>query len=35
MAVTKGFVQLGHDVEEIIGSVYPSVGFGGRNSAGR
>jgi hypothetical protein len=32
---TKGFVQLGHDVEAIIGSAYPSFGFGGRNSAGR
>jgi hypothetical protein len=28
----KGFVQLGHDVETIIGSAYPSFGFGGRNS---
>jgi hypothetical protein len=27
-------VQLGHDVETIIGSAYPSFGFGGRNSAG-
>jgi hypothetical protein len=27
-----GFVQLGHDVEAIIGSAYPSFGFGGRNS---
>jgi len=32
---TKGFVQLGHDVETIIGSAYPSFGFGGRNSAGQ
>jgi len=24
----------GHDVETIIGSAYPSFGFGGRNSAG-
>jgi hypothetical protein len=31
--VTLGFVQLGHDVETIIGSVYPSFGFGRRNSA--
>jgi hypothetical protein len=31
---TKGFVQLGLDVEAIIGSAYPSFGFGGRNSAG-
>ena len=31
---TKGFVQLGHDVAAIIGSAYPSLGFGGRNSAG-
>jgi hypothetical protein len=32
---TKGFVQLGHDVETIIGSAYPSFGFGGRNSVGQ
>lgn len=32
---TKGFVQLGHDVEAIIGSAYPSFIFGGRNSAGQ
>jgi hypothetical protein len=32
---TKGFVQLGHDVEAIINSAYPSFGFGGRNSAGQ
>jgi hypothetical protein len=31
---TKGFVQLGHDVEAIISSAYPSFCFGGRNSAG-
>ena len=31
--LTKGFVQLGHDVETIISSAYPSFGFGGRNSA--
>lgn len=30
---TSGFVQLGHDVEAIIGSAYPGFGFGGRNSA--
>ena len=30
---TKGFVQLGHDVETISGCAYPSFGFGGRNSA--
>jgi len=28
-------VQLGHDVETIIGSAYPGFGFGGRNSAGQ
>jgi hypothetical protein len=33
--VTKGFVQLGRDVEAIIGSTYPSFSFGGRNSAGQ
>jgi len=27
-------VQLGHDIETIISSPYPSFGFGGRNSAG-
>jgi hypothetical protein len=31
---TKGFVQLGHDVESIIGNAYPGFGFGGRNAAG-
>jgi len=31
---TKGFVQLGHDDVTIIGSAYPSIIFGGRNSAG-
>ena len=31
---TKGFVQLGHDVEAIISNAYPGFGFGGRNSAG-
>jgi hypothetical protein len=35
MLPTKGFVQLGHDVETIIGIAYPSFGFGGRNSAGQ
>jgi hypothetical protein len=33
--VTSGFVQLGHDVETIIGCAYPGFGFGGRNSAGQ
>jgi hypothetical protein len=28
-------VQLGHDVEAIISSAYPSFIFGGRNSAGQ
>jgi hypothetical protein len=32
---TSGFVQLGLDIEAIIGSAYPSFGFGGRNSAGQ
>ena len=32
---TTGFVQLGHDVETIIGSAYPSFIFGGRNFAGQ
>jgi hypothetical protein len=31
---TWGLLQLGLDVEAIIGSAYPSFGFGGRNSAG-
>jgi len=31
---TKGFVQLGLDVEAIISSAYPSFSFGGRNSVG-
>jgi hypothetical protein len=35
LPTTKGFVQLGHDVEAIIGSAYPSFGFSGRNSAGQ
>jgi hypothetical protein len=35
LPLTKGFVQLGHDVEAIIGSAYPSFGFGGRNSVGQ
>jgi len=34
MLATKGFVQLGLDGSTIISSVYPSFGFGGRNSAG-
>ena len=29
---SKGFVQLGHDVESIIGSTYPGFTFGGPNS---
>jgi hypothetical protein len=32
--LTKGFVQLGLDVETIIGSAHPSFKFGGLNSAG-
>jgi len=28
-------LQLGQDVEIIIGSAYPGFGFGGRNSAGQ
>jgi hypothetical protein len=32
---TCGFVQLGLDVEAIIGNAYPGFGFGGRNSAGQ
>ena len=32
---TSGFVQLGHDVEAIIGSAYPGFGFGGRSSVGQ
>ena len=32
---TKGFVQLGHDVETIISSAYPSFSFSGRNSVGQ
>jgi hypothetical protein len=35
MLPTKGLLQLGHDVETIIGSAYPGFGFGGRNSAGQ
>ncbi len=35
LPITKGFVQLGHDVAAIIGSAYPGFGFGGRNSAGQ
>jgi hypothetical protein len=29
-----GLLQLGLDVEAIIGCAYPGIGFGGRNSAG-
>jgi hypothetical protein len=32
---TSGFVQLGLDIEAIIGSAYPSFSFGGRTSAGQ
>ena len=35
LLLTKGFVQLGHDVEAIIASAYPGFIFGGRNSAGQ
>ena len=35
MRTTKGFVQLELDTEAIIGSAYPSFGFGGRNSVGQ
>jgi hypothetical protein len=31
---TWGLLQLGLDVEAIIGCTYPGFGFGGRNSAG-
>jgi hypothetical protein len=31
---TLGLLQLGLDVEAIIGCAYPGFGFGGRNSAG-
>jgi hypothetical protein len=31
---TWGLLQLGLDVEAMIGSAYPGFGFGGRNSAG-
>jgi hypothetical protein len=34
LPLTKGFVQLGHDVATIIGSAYPGFSFGGRNSVG-
>ena len=34
LPLTKGFVQLGLDVESIIGRAYPGFIFGGRNSAG-
>jgi len=33
-SITKGFVQLGLDVETIFSSACPGFGFGGRNSAG-
>jgi hypothetical protein len=33
--LTSGFVQLGLDVEAIIGSAYPSFIFAGRNSVGQ
>jgi hypothetical protein len=33
--VTKGFVQLGLNIEAIIGSAYPSFSFGRWNSAGQ
>jgi hypothetical protein len=29
-----GLLQLGLDVEAIIGCAYPGFGFGGRNAAG-
>ena len=32
--LTKGFVQLGHDVETIISSAHPSFGSGRRNAIG-
>jgi len=35
LPTTCGFVQLGLDVEAIIGSAYPGFSFGGRNSAGQ
>jgi len=28
-------MQLGHDIEAIIGSAYPGFGFGGRNYVGQ
>jgi hypothetical protein len=34
LLATWGLLQLGLDVEAIIGSAYPGFGFGGRNSAG-
>jgi hypothetical protein len=34
LPITLGLLQLGLDVEAIIGCAYPSFGFGGRNSAG-
>ena len=35
MRTTKGFVQLGQDIETIISSAYPGFIFGGRNSVGQ
>jgi len=35
LLTTKGFVQLGLDVETIIGSAYPSFISSGRNSVGQ
>jgi hypothetical protein len=35
LQATLGFVQLGLDVETIIGSAYPGFGFSERNSAGQ
>jgi len=35
MPLTSGFVQLGRDVEAIIGSAYPGFISGGRNSVGQ
>jgi hypothetical protein len=32
--LTKGFVQLGREIEAIISSAYQGFGFGGRNTAG-
>jgi hypothetical protein len=35
MQAIKDYVQLGHDVETVIGSAYSSFGFGRRNSVGQ